>query len=85
MKKKTPARPQPAQIEAIRRLIESGRTPEAALQMLAPLLEREEFHITEWRACLGAQMAAAEAMGDEASVRRLSAMLADSEKLLEPS
>jgi predicted Zn-dependent protease len=57
-------------------LIRKGQ-PEDALKMLAPILEREEIHLLEWRACLVAQMLAAQSMGDAAAAKRLSGMLAE--------
>ena len=61
-------------------LIRQG-VPKNALEMLAPLMEREEIHIMEWRACLSVQRVASEAMGDAAAVKRLSGMLAESETM----
>lgn len=64
-----------ARIALAHALIRQG-DPKEALETVAPLFEREEIHIMEWRACLSVQRLAAESMGDDAAVKRLTGMLA---------
>lgn len=49
--------------------------------MLLPILKREEIHISEWRACLGAQLRAATALGDADTVRGIRQAIAESVKM----
>jgi hypothetical protein len=51
--------------------------PDAARELLAPLMEREAFHYSEWRSYLGAQLAIAQAEDDTATMMTLGRQLAD--------
>lgn len=57
------------------------REPKEALKILEPILDQEEIHIIDWRACLSAQKMAAEAMGETGFVNRLSHMIAEAEAM----
>jgi len=48
-----------------------------AKAMLAPLLERESYHFSEWRAILLAQIELARALGDQAAERDLESQIAE--------
>jgi tetratricopeptide (TPR) repeat protein len=51
--------------------------PGAARELLAPLMDREAFHYSEWRSYLGAQLAIAQAEDDTATMMTLGRQLAD--------
>lgn len=55
---------------------------EAALELVKPILERDELHVSEWRACLDVQFRAARALGRHAEAARLLEAVDDCERML---